>query len=456
AAQSENALSLQNTNSALTMQEGCTVLLRKLIKGRRFYYRMEVLQSNASVLLKGMRMSLSDLSGHSFGTLFKLSEDSLRLMPVDDAAEFDQFEDRLVSELSSQNPQLGDPVTDRDNRNIVDSTGNQTLSSGELADLRDSGQSGRSVIERLIDRSANFGQKTSFSQEKYVRKKKEKYLDYVAALPPTVRHLCEMRGRGWNLRFDMLSQLLAYANVHCASRALLVDDSYNLLLTQAVCERLSASSGGRACLFVNCPMAASGPVSRLRGRCAQPCCCADGEAQLDCLPLQLVRPALRLRRLYASKAADSPAEPSEKKAKLEEPPDLSQADDSSALASGEWDCLLVASRHSPVSLLPLLDLLSPGQPFAFHSPYQDALVTLAQELTARGLANAGPLLLFDSFCRPWQLLPGRCRPAMRMRATGSGFALVGRRSGDGEADEDCEIDGGESGDGGGESDEGDA
>lgn len=36
----------------------------------------------------------------------------------------------------------------------------------------------KEIIDRLIENSASFKQKTEFSQEKYIKKKKEKYFLY--------------------------------------------------------------------------------------------------------------------------------------------------------------------------------------------------------------------------------------------------------------------------------------
>ena len=54
----------------------------------------------------------------------------------------------------------------------------------------------KQIIDRLIENSASFGTKTEFSQEKYIMKKKHKYLAIYEILRPSVRILINFYMQG--------------------------------------------------------------------------------------------------------------------------------------------------------------------------------------------------------------------------------------------------------------------
>jgi hypothetical protein len=88
------------------------------------------------------------------------------------------------------------------------------------------------------------------------------------------------------------------------------------------------------------------------------------------------------------------------------------------------DCLLVASRFDPLSLLVrLLPMLKPGRPFAVHceflAPLTDAMFALRKADGA--VLN---LVLTESWLREYQVLPARTHPNMSMSASG-GYVLSG-------------------------------
>ncbi len=66
-----------------------------------------------------------------------------------------------------------------DNRNLVDTPANQKLSREQIEDLKanmkNDDMTGAELVDKLIENSASFSSKTEYSQEKYIKKKKEKY-----------------------------------------------------------------------------------------------------------------------------------------------------------------------------------------------------------------------------------------------------------------------------------------
>ena len=65
-----------------------------------------------------------------------------------------------------------------DNRNLVDTPNNQKLSREEIEYLKKTMKNnditGSELVDKLVENSASFSTKTEYSQEKYIKKKKEK------------------------------------------------------------------------------------------------------------------------------------------------------------------------------------------------------------------------------------------------------------------------------------------
>ncbi|XP_019642697.1 PREDICTED: tRNA (adenine(58)-N(1))-methyltransferase non-catalytic subunit TRM6-like [Branchiostoma belcheri] len=133
--------------------------------------------------------------------------------------------------------------TDRNNEKIQDDNRSQKLTKEDLAEMAKQGAKGEEIIEKLAQNNANFKEKTSFSQAKYLRKKGKKYLNYIIIHRPTLRLLCNMYmakspSKICHLRVDTLSQMLTVGNVHAHSRVVVVDSCQGLVLG-AVMERMA-------------------------------------------------------------------------------------------------------------------------------------------------------------------------------------------------------------------------
>jgi tRNA (adenine-N(1)-)-methyltransferase non-catalytic subunit len=98
----------------------------------------------------------------------------------------------------------------------------------------------------------SFEKKTDYSKEKYLKKKKNKYLAVYQIVKPTYRLLCEfymqdmLKRKVLNLRIDMLAQILTYANI-AANRNTIVLESCKGLIVAGVAERM----GGKKKLVEN-------------------------------------------------------------------------------------------------------------------------------------------------------------------------------------------------------------
>ncbi|XP_072031787.1 tRNA (adenine(58)-N(1))-methyltransferase non-catalytic subunit TRM6-like [Amphiura filiformis] len=136
-----------------------------------------------------------------------------------------------------------DSASGGDNRNIVDDSSTQKLSREDISSLKESGHSGESIIEQLVENSASFKDKNVYSQAKYRKKKREKHLTRFQILRPSTRLLCDMY---WNrapskiiqLRADTLAQILTAANIQSTSKVMLVESTQGLVLG-AMMERMA-------------------------------------------------------------------------------------------------------------------------------------------------------------------------------------------------------------------------
>ena len=77
-------------------------------------------------------------------------------------------------------------MSGKDNRNIKNDNKSQPLGSTDIATLREKGATGPEILDTLITSSKTFGQKTEFSQDKYLKKKERVYGDTLVFLKPTL------------------------------------------------------------------------------------------------------------------------------------------------------------------------------------------------------------------------------------------------------------------------------
>ncbi len=112
-----------------------------------------------------MKCKLNSLVGKPYGFDYELKEQQLSLVTSESAG-------RLQSG-GGGNKSI---EVNRDNRNLLDRSGNQKMTSDDIERLKTMDDlSGHDIIDRLIENSASFNTKTEFSQEKYIKKKKDKY-----------------------------------------------------------------------------------------------------------------------------------------------------------------------------------------------------------------------------------------------------------------------------------------
>ena len=79
----------------------------------------------------------------------------------------------------------------QNNSDLVGQNSNQSLTHDEVLELKQQ-HKGPEILKALQDGSTTFAGKTEFSQEKWLKKKAKKYLQYVTARRPTSDLICQV------------------------------------------------------------------------------------------------------------------------------------------------------------------------------------------------------------------------------------------------------------------------
>lgn len=157
------------------------------------------------------------------------------------------------------------------NDQIFDDNSAQRLTSSEIAALKDQHSSGTAIIDQIVEGNENFGKKNAYSREKYVKRKKQKFLKWICPRVANLRLLTDHFIRKdpsrilyhhqnlyvymiykyiRDLRLDTLSQLLGHANVFQGGTYILWDESKGFV-TAAFLSRLAQTDEDRPSRLVS-------------------------------------------------------------------------------------------------------------------------------------------------------------------------------------------------------------
>lgn len=215
-----------------TVEVGKGVMLKKG-KNLKYVY----VEHNKQEKMDNFFFTCTDMINKPFGTAFKvLNKKQLEVIdPIQVEEHRQEYEKLKADEMQEET---------RDNRDIVDTTETQKLDKKTIMGFREEGMAGEKIVEKLIENSATFKDRTEFSQAKYLKKKEKKYMQHFVALRPTARLLCEMYFKRapdkiLDLRPDTLAQILTYSNVQSGSKVLLMETCKGLV-AGAMMDRLGA------------------------------------------------------------------------------------------------------------------------------------------------------------------------------------------------------------------------
>ncbi|RMX66281.1 hypothetical protein DD238_003110 [Peronospora effusa] len=407
--------------------EGDTVICQTS-DGRMFF---QAVTKNESIRVGKKVANLKPVIGSFYGAIFE--EQNKKLVKVTGGL----FPDPVAPETGE------DFVPDGDNRHYADTNSAQTLKQADIGELRESGASGKEIIQKLVENSSTWETKTEFSKQKYLKKKQQKYMPRVRFLRCTAESLCRTYrlknpAKICNLREDSLGQILVYGNIFAGGQVLVVDTCMGLV-AGAVAERQGGS--GR----IICPFDGQQPAADILRRFNFDKRTLESIhyvpfKQVRLLELKeeevvespkIARDGLTLEereRLAAERAKNFTPEQqkryAEKKARREETKIFRQKPSTVR----QWireksDSLVIAANFDPEEvLMALLPYLGRSKPFVVYSEFLEPLTrTFARLQKMEAIID---LQLNETWTRENQVLPGRTHPEMNMSAC-SGYLLWG-------------------------------
>lgn len=431
-------------DSQYRMREGDYVVLK-----RGDIFKAAQIQAKKKVIFEKQWFFLDNAVGHFFNSTFEIHGGQLQPKKNTDAEGSSYSKD----------------VAGVDNRNIIDDGKSQKLSREDIENLKGKGLTDQEIIQQLIENSSTFGDKTEYSQDKYIKKKKMKYENSVTLLKPSCRILAMMYhgrepGKICHLRYDTLAQMLTLANIHAGSKVLVFETCAGLVLG-AVMERMGGYGSVVQMYPGGGPVRAGVdsfgfpahfhhtlhefPISRVNALLAGTLNAAgkspSADEQLTNAEEEQRQPAAEQQgspeELSVDSSAadtDSPqpedrdkerrreAKEQEKKQRLDEKRKKLAA--AAAVLEGKnADGLVIASRFHPCPvLMGLLPLLAPSRPFVVYSQYKEPLVECYTKLKEQG--GTVNLQLTNTWLRHYQVLPNRTHPKLLMSG-GGGYLLSG-------------------------------
>lgn len=329
---------------------------------------------------------------------------------------------------------------------MVDDNKSQKLTADEIKKMKEKGN-GDEIVKKLIENSSTFEQKTVYSKEKYVKRKKQKYCKYVRAINPTSQYICEYyfdkraEHIGY-MRFDALAELLTLGNIYSNSQVLLFETCGGLV-TAAILERFGFKYGRilRGCepknaqnnyncvkllnrleknvrnpsfkRFSDTDVVVNFPLNLLtnEGSTNEQ---SENQKQSKDIPM-----GENLSDLATIQSPSKEDQQQEAMTKIKSTffdlknPDV-KLSDSLVIATNEYDASVIFKQLYPYLL--------PSGNFVIYSPYRSALDNIFMEL--KKTKSAVAVMLSETWTRPYQILPNRCHPEMQM-SSASGYLLSG-------------------------------
>ncbi|XP_069788524.1 tRNA (adenine(58)-N(1))-methyltransferase non-catalytic subunit TRM6 [Narcine bancroftii] len=430
-----------------TVGEGHRVVLKK-----DEVFKAVLVQRRRKIIFEKQWFYLDNAIGHKYGTTFEVSIGG------------------ALHPLKAKSQEIEEPnEAGVDNRNIIDDGKSQKLSRDDIEALKEQGLKGQVIVQRLIENSTTFRDKTEFSQEKYIKRKKKKYEAFITILKPTARIMammyhCREPGKICHLRYDTLAQMLAFGNIHAGCKVIVVETCAGLVLG-SVMERLGGYGSVVHMYPGSMPIRAAMenfgfpnsfykhlydfPINKLNSLLSGSIS-AENEAlqnqtelvlgEVDGSPLntqqgdgvpcvETVMDNNQAGETEAEDVACEETENKERKSNVEERKSK-QGDRLKKLQAAvavlekkNADGLIIASRLYPSPLLlSLLEFVAPSRPFVVYSQYKEPLLTCYAELRERG--GVVNLRLSETWLRGYQVLPNRTHPKLTMSG-GGGYILTG-------------------------------
>lgn len=370
----------------------------------------------------------------------------------------------VVAEKSESLEDLKNFVTSGyDNRTINDDNKSQKLSKEDILGLRDAGKSGREIVNSLIENNASFGEKTEYSQEKYIRKKEKKYCEFLSIHKPTISALQEIHfkqdpAKINGLRMDTLAQLLSYSDVKADGTFILFDSGTMGLAAAGMLSRIGANTSGNLLYLhsgdhlpqfpilraMNFPqeqvdrMTVSSIFDFLKNYCNKSAVVSENivnekvdetdkqnavvtEQKESSSEVKLDNGDKENENHLKRKNTDVLVEEGPIRKKSRKELDIERAVE--LVSNSRADGLAVVAREHPLNIVKeLIPFVKFSRPFVIYHAHREPLQETYVELKKR--TDVTNLKLFSNFLRSYQILPDRTHPEITTNDCG-GYLLSG-------------------------------
>lgn len=387
------------------IQEGNYVMIKLPSQNVRLF-RMN--QNGTINLGKFGTFRVNDILGHPFGYTYEIVGDKqLRVVS-------DQFNKDTIDELEP----------DENNQDLNDDPSAQQLTMSEIEELKKaSADGGREIIEKVISSHTAFQKKTTFSQEKYIKRKEQKFLKRFTPVAVGTSELIEFyldkeAHKVLDISEESLGLILSLANIKPGGTYLVVDDMSGLLVA-ALLERMQ---GAGTIVVAH----------------------ESEHANLDCLKYMNLSEDFIEKRIKSINWLEF-FEPEQADEFIEQPPANMRALRThqrrryyrrkerydnlqfirNIIDNKKFDALIVGTELFLPSLIPkLLPAIGGSRPIVIYDPHKESLLETSHVLQ-KDLRVLAPTLM-ETRVRKYQTLPGRFHPHMTMRG-GGGYVLWGTR-----------------------------
>ncbi|KAK6460082.1 Gcd10p family-domain-containing protein [Scheffersomyces coipomensis] len=188
----------------------------------------------------------SGVVGYNFGQSFEIIEDE-NVNPISFIGEVaDASEREDTPELSKDELTMMFSNSAENNQNIINIGSKvQQLSNADIDELKKSGASsniGQQIIEKMISGHGGFDKKTIFSQQKYLKRKQQKFLrrftvEYIGSSELLEYFIVKDLPRVHGISEETLGSILSYGNIRPGGNYLVIDETGGVVI-YAMLERM--------------------------------------------------------------------------------------------------------------------------------------------------------------------------------------------------------------------------
>ncbi|KAG7665782.1 TRM6 [[Candida] subhashii] len=402
------------------------VLIRLPSEGLKI---VELRESGIIGLGKFGSFEVNGILGYPFGQTFEIVEN--QQVKAIKSMQHDVEEDEPEADVESLNQEELTKLlsnSSENNQNIIDIGSKiQKLTNEDIDELKRSGATskiGQKIIEQMIAGHEGFDKKTIFSQQKYLKRKQQKFLrrftvEYLGGNELLQYYIERDLPRVLDLSEESLGLILTYANVRPGGKYLLIDETGGCVL-YAMMERM-AGEGTIVLAHENehaniIALRHSGYSEEYKSKMIKT---INWLQFLEPENEKIIWEDLSPEEVEAMKGS--------KKEQYTRRRERANAINEviSLVEEGNFDALISVSTLHMTTLLPrIVDRIGGSRPVVIYNQYKELLLETQHMLSSdkRVLAPS----IFETRVRPYQTIPGRMHPLMTMRG-GGGYVLWGTK-----------------------------